>query len=194
MDSGLILASTSPRRIDILNKLDIKFEVISSNVDESVTDIYSLDIPLKLSYEKAYSVSLKHPDRIVAGFDTVVVFKEKVYGKPVSIAEAESFLLAFSGKTHSVITGVSIIFLSKNIFCCFAESTFVKFKNIDLQTAREYCSRVNVLDKAGGYAIQEYGDMLVESVSGDIDNVIGLPAKRFIESLRVVRNSLAVNA
>jgi len=194
MNCNLILASASPRRIDILSKSGIKFETFPSNIDESCSDIYSLDIPLKLAYEKAYSVSLKYPERIVAGFDTVVVLNGKVYGKPVDSREAENFLLEFSGKTHSVITGVSIILFSESISCCFAESTFVKFKNIDTNVIKEYCSRVNVLDKAGAYAIQEHGDMLIDSVLGDIDNVIGLPRKRFMESLTAIKSSLLINA
>ena len=119
--------------------------------------------------------------RTILGADTVVTLDGRLFGKPRDLPHAEEMLLALQGKTHEVITGVTVITPSHT--SSFFESTRVTFHPLGTAQIRDYLARVHVLDKAGAYAIQEHGDLIIESISGSFSNVVGLPQERLRTAL-----------
>lgn len=183
----LILASASPRRAELLRSAGITdFRIIPApDVEElDAKSIYLHSIALQNSEMKAAAVAALYPESVVIGADTVIEFNNTTIGKPQSEEQAVEILSALSGKTHETVTGVSIISEKHNIRILFTDVSTVTFKPYDLNVIREYMKNVNVLDKAGAYAIQEHGDMLIQSVDGSISNIIGLPVERVVEALK----------
>ena len=127
------------------------------------------------AHRKARAVAKKHPDALVLGADTLVFLDGEIMGKPGNRAEAEQMLTRLSGRTHQVVTGLSLIHLRTFRERMFATSTDVTFHPLEASRVRSYLAAVNPLDKAGGYAIQEHGEMIVAAVSGSYSNVVGLP-------------------
>lgn len=176
----LILASTSPRRADLLRQLGLEFKVVPSNIPEVEGGVLSAGEVAQINaYRKARAVSKKYPDAVVVGVDTVVVAADRLFGKPATLREAEQMLMALQGKRHQVVTGVCLIHLRTHHQKVFSEYTDVTFRPLTLEQIRHYHRQTNPLDKAGGYGIQEQGDVLVEAISGSFTNVIGLPLERF---------------
>jgi len=177
---ALILASASPRRAELLRQIGLTFQVAPSNVLEVEGGALSVgEVAQVNAYRKARAVSKKHPDAISVGMDTVVALNNRLFGKPASFKEAEEMLLALQGKQHVVVTGVCMIHLRKHRQRIFFEQTDVTFRKLTREQIRHYHSKTNPLDKAGGYGIQDQGDVLVEAISGSLTNVIGLPLERF---------------
>ena len=175
----LILASTSPRRSELLRMLGYEFEVIPSSAEEIHTEhLTAGELSQVNAYRKARAVSKKHPDALVIGMDTLVTLKNKIYGKPGTLAEAHEMLAALEGQTHQVVTGVCLIHLRGHRQKIFAEQTDVTFRPLTMKQIQKYHEKVNPLDKAGAYGIQEKGDLLVEAISGSFTNVVGLPVER----------------
>ncbi len=190
----IILASTSPRRIEILERLGLSFKAISPTFDESSYRIINpLHIPVEFAYKKAISINKDYPNDLVIGFDTIVLHRGKVLGKPESPDEAVEFLKRMSGTTHEVITGVSIVCKTNNIICNFTDISRVKFKILTRATILKYFEKVNPLDKAGAYAIQEYGDMIIEKFHGSMDNIIGLPTEKLLKALNNIQNVFGIS-
>ncbi|MFA6714002.1 MAG: Maf family protein [Victivallales bacterium] len=187
--SGIILASGSERRKYLLAEMGLDFVQIPSSVFESGKETYYADAATLNAVRKAQDIAALYPDSLVIGADTVIEYRQEIIGKPADIAEAESILLRLSGNSHCVVSAVSLQSINARIRCTFAVSTKVNFKEITTAAVREYRSLVNVLDKAGAYAIQEYGEMLVESIEGPLDNVIGLPCKALGEVLEAVNSA-----
>ena len=182
----LILASESPRRKQILKSLNLNFKVVPSKADESFDDFYPPEnIPLILAYKKAEAVAENYQNDTIIGADTVVIMNGKIFNKPGSKDEAVQTLQTLSGNTHKVITGVCIKNLSDNLIIRFTETSFVTFRKLDNHIISEYISEVNVMDKAGAYAVQEKGSTVIESLSGSISNIMGFPKEKFLESLNV---------
>ncbi len=176
----LILASASPRRSELLRAASIDFDVEIADVDESADCSISSDrLAVENALLKASSVANLFANRLVLGADTVVALDGKVYGKPRDIDEAISMLKILRGRTHSVFTGVALVAKIdgelRSITAC-GESK-VSFKNLSEAEIRLYISKVNVMDKAGAYAAQEQGSMIIENIEGEFDNVMGLPVK-----------------
>jgi septum formation protein len=169
----IILASKSPRRIELLKLLKIDFEVISSNIDENISEKDPKLLAEKLSYLKAMSIK---KDGIVLAADTVVTLDKEIFGKPRDYKDAFRMLKSLSGKWHTVITGVTIKF--KDELITFSEKTNVKFKNLSKELIEFYINTAKPFDKAGGYGIQELGSVLVEKIEGDYFNVVGLPISK----------------
>ncbi|MBR2427165.1 MAG: septum formation protein Maf [Lentisphaeria bacterium] len=183
----LILASASPRRAELLRSAGITdFRVIPApDVEElDAKSIYLHSIALQNSEMKADAVAQLYPDSVVIGADTVIEFRDSTIGKPQSVAQAEEILTSLSGQTHETVTGVSILSRKHKIRILFTDVSTVTFKPYGLETIRDYMQKVHVLDKAGAYAIQEHGDMLVQSVKGSIPNIVGLPVERVVEALK----------
>jgi septum formation protein len=174
-----ILASASPRRTELLRQLKLDFEVIPSDAKEVFDDNLS---PLELcqlnAHRKARAVAKKDPDALVLGADTLVFFNHKIFGKPADAAEAKKMLLQLQGRTHQVVTGVSLIHLRTHHERIFAVSTDVIFRPLTPEQIDEYLAKINPLDKAGAYAIQENGEMIVSEISGSFSNVVGLPIEK----------------
>ncbi len=182
---SFILASSSNRRIELLNSLGLKFKVIPSKIKENNNIIDSPEKIAELnSYKKAYSISQKYKDRLVAGFDTIVVIKNKILGKPKDRDDAYKMLKMLSGNKHLVITGFSIVNLEKEIKITKSVSTEVWFKNLDSDEINWYLSTEEPYDKAGAYAIQGKGAFMVKKINGSYTNVVGLPLTEFIETLK----------
>ena len=183
----LILASESPRRKQILESLNLTFKVIPSRADECYNKFFpSENIPIILAYKKAAAVAALYPDDTVVAADTVVIFNDKIFNKPVSPDDAVEILLTLSGNTHKVVTGVCIMILSEKMVVRFSETSFVTFKNLDKSSIKKYMNCVNVMDKAGAYAVQEHKNMVIESFSGSMSNIMGFPKEKFKESLNAL--------
>ncbi|MDN4607142.1 Maf family protein [Sporosarcina highlanderae] len=180
----IVLASGSPRRRELLGVLGIPIKVLPSNIDENV-ELIDGDFNVyvqKLSMKKADAVAKQEPDAVVIAADTIVVFEGEVYPKPGTEEQAEAFLKKFSGKTHSVFTGVSVLGAGKEII--FSVETKVAFKALDEQLIKAYVDSGDPMDKAGGYGIQTAGVLLVDKIEGDYSNVVGLPLSKLVEILR----------
>ncbi|MDY6068375.1 MAG: Maf family protein [Opitutales bacterium] len=183
----LILASKSPRRSLLLRECGIDFETIVPNVRE----VLVAETPRRLVEQnaliKAQSVAESYPDRLVMGADTIVALGNAVFGKPKDENEALQMLKSLSGKTHSVFTAVAIVCKNKNIKKVFSRESKVSFKNLSEIEILAYIKAVYVLDKAGAYAAQEKGSMIIEKIDGDFDNVMGLPCKLVKEMLATIK-------
>lgn len=179
----LILASSSPRRKELLENLQLTFEVSSSDVDESYNpENTPEEIVMELAQRKARFVAEKHPVAFVIGSDTVVVANNQVLGKPNHEQEAMEMLKQLSGKTHAVYTGVSIFSPKKTIE--FFEKTEVDFWELTDEEIRSYVNTGEPMDKAGAYGIQGFGRLLVKKINGDYFSVVGLPLSRTIRELQ----------
>ncbi len=185
----LILASKSPRRSELLTNLGTQFKCIPSDYEENDNGLpYKQSLPLEHSYNKALAVALKYPDDVVIGVDTIVYCGDKIYGKPYDMNQAQQFLLELSGREHKVISGVAILCLNKFICCRFIDDSIVRFKKLDLNIIDRYFGFVNPLDKAEAYAIQEYGDMIVDTIKGSFNNIIGLPTEKLVPALELLKD------
>ena len=176
-----LLASTSPRRRELLREIVNDFEVVGS----LATELHDASLPPRHLCEvnaqrKAWEVAERHPDHLVLGADTLVFLDQQPLGKPADLDHARHTLARLSGRIHSVITGVCLVHRRKNRMQTFAEVTHVQFKTLPEPVIEEYLREVPVLDKAGAYAIQQRGELLVERIEGSLSNVIGLP----VEALR----------
>ena len=178
----IILASASPRRKELLKNLGLDFEVVPASIDEKIPfGIPPHLVVMDISYKKAKTLT-KYDDSLIIAADTIVVLNNEILGKPVDEEQAFTMLKSLSNKTHSVYTGVAILY--KNKERRFFEKTDVTFKNIDDETAKRYIKTGEPLDKAGAYGIQNKGALLVKSISGDYFNVVGLPISRLAEELK----------
>jgi septum formation protein len=175
----LILASASPRRAELLQLLKLKFRVVPSAATEVLDEQLSpFEVCQLNARRKARAVAKKNPDSLVLGADTLVFLDGEIMGKPASRADAERMLTRLQGRTHQVVTGISLIHLRAHRERIFAVSTEVMFHPLDAGQIRDYLAKVNSLDKAGAYAIQEHGDLIISEISGSYSNVVGLPVER----------------
>jgi septum formation protein len=180
----LILASASPRRTELLRQLLQDFQVVASGAPEVRDDqLTARELSQVNAYRKARAVAKRHPDALVLGADTLVSLENALLGKPASLEEACQMLEQLQGRAHEVVTAVCLLHLRNHRQRVFAESTTVTFRPLDAVTIRRYLMRVNPLDKAGAYAIQEEGDLIVEKVAGSYTNVVGLPIERLSAEL-----------
>lgn len=177
----VVLASASPRRSELLSHLPVDFTVFPSDASEVHNEQLTVrEVCMVNAYRKARAVAKQFPDHLVLGADTLVALNNRLYGKPADITEAERMLSELQGKTHEVVTGVCLMHLRSHSVKTFSETTWVTFKELDPEDIHNYVMKVATLDKAGAYAIQEFGDLLVAGLDGSYDNVVGLPT----ESLR----------
>ena len=180
-----ILASTSPRRAELLSLVPVKFSIVASDATEvSHTHLTPLEVCQLNAHRKARAVARKNPDALVLGADTLVFLGREIFGKPRSLADAERMLLKLQGQTHQVVTGVSLIHHRARREQVFAVSTDVLFHRLTRAQIKNYLSKINPLDKAGAYAIQERGELIVAEISGAFSNVVGLPVERLRAELR----------
>ncbi|MDO8715632.1 MAG: Maf family protein [Dehalococcoidales bacterium] len=181
----IILASSSPRRKELLEKIGLKFEVEPGDCEEIVdTDLEPHEMVRKLSREKAEAVARKHNNGVIIAADTVVLMDGKILGKPKSPTEAKNMLRALSGKSHVVITGFTIIDESQRRILSKAVETKVSIRELNPAEIDAYVKSGEPLDKAGGYGIQGLGSVIVEKIEGDYFNVVGLPLSALAESLK----------
>jgi len=181
----LLLASTSPRRHFLLREAGIPFDAIAPK--DVAEDFPPGEPPQELvvrhALTKARSVAPDHPRRLILGADTVVVLDKKIYGKPADEAEARSMLSQLQGQTHTVYTGLALVDGSSGREVARAEATAVTMRPLSPDEIATYVATGEPLDKAGAYAVQGRGSLLVERVDGDYFNVVGLPLYRLSKML-----------
>ncbi len=181
----IILASASPRRRELLEKIGLRFEVEPSNYEEDVhSGLEPHELAQKISLEKAEAVASKHKNAVVIAADTFIVFDGKILGKPHTEKEARKMLETISGKSHSVITGFSIIDTTTSKTLSKSVETKVYIRKLTSAEVDAYVKSKEPLDKAGAYAIQGLGAVFVEKIEGDYFNVIGLPLSALTEALK----------
>ena len=181
----LILASASPRRAQILHDAGLSFAVVSSAIDETP---YPSETPQqlvqRLADAKADLVAARAlgPSIIIAA-DTVVVLEGQILGKPRSTDDARRMLQLFSGRTHSVITGVSLVRLPEILRRQFVETTLVHFAALSSEEISRYLATEEPYDKAGAYAIQGRAGRYIPRIEGCYFNIVGLPLSRTLAAL-----------
>lgn len=183
MAGHLILASGSPRRRQMFAAAELDFQVIPSPAEE----IHDVEMPLHLLCEanaklKALAVSKDHAEATVVGADTLVYIDQTPLGKPSDPDEARAMLAQLSGRVHQVCTGVCLA-RGESIHC-FHAITEVVFKRLTAEVIEHYMAKVDVMDKAGSYAIQDHGEMIITEMRGDYDNVVGLPMALLLDELK----------
>lgn len=195
----IILASASPRRKELMELAGFDFEIWPSKREEVITETEPSRVCMELSKQKALDVasSIKtynenHPDLttsqdiLVIGADTIVALDDEILCKPIDEEDAERMLRKLSGRTHRVITGVSLVFMSRDGRAgeyTFFEETRVTFYELSKQQIADYVASGDPLDKAGAYGIQTGGALFVKGLEGDFYNVVGLPIARLVHEL-----------
>jgi septum formation protein len=181
----VVLASSSPRRRELLNLIGIAHEVRPANLDESMRP---RETPRRhaerLARDKASAVAMRDPDLITIAADTIVVINRKVLGKPVDKEDAARMLAMLSGREHTVITAVAVS-RGKKLRSAI-EEVKVKFRPLREEEIEAYIATGEPMDKAGAYGIQGFGATIVERVEGDYFAVMGLPLVRLIGLMREV--------
>ncbi|MBE35133.1 MAG: septum formation protein Maf [Opitutaceae bacterium] len=172
----LILASASPRRKELLGQLGIAFQTITADVvehEDPTTD--PREMVSHNAALKADRIAERHPEAFVLGVDTTVFIDGITLNKPADGQEARAMLRQLSGRTHTVFTGLALRQKSSNLRIDEGVASQVTFKTLSEEIIETYLSKVHTLDKAGGYAIQEEGELIIERQEGPLSNIIGLP-------------------
>ena len=179
----VILASQSPRRKELLSLIGIEFDAIPADIDEQIDLNNDLVKEIeKLSYQKAFHVFKDHKDALVIGSDTIVKINNQVLGKPKSYEQAKDMLEMLSGKTHEVVTAVTI--LVDNKVETFSSIAKVTFYQLTPQEIDEYIKTNEPMDKAGAYAIQGLGAKFIKAIEGDYYTIMGLPIGELYQRLK----------
>lgn len=181
-ESPLVLASSSPRRRQLLEMLRIPFEVEPSRIDEVVGPGEApRDYVLRVAREKAEAVAARRPGALVLAADTEVVLDGEVFGKPADAPGAVAMLQRLQGRTHQVLTGVTVAREGRLEHAL--DVTAVTFRPADTATLAAYVATGEPLDKAGAYAVQGMGGVLIERIEGDVFGVMGLPVRLVVDLL-----------
>jgi len=181
----IILASTSPRRREIMALLGLPFEVIAPEFDElRLSDRPVAEEVLDFALGKAQSVASDHPKSLVVGSDTMILINGTKIGKPDGMAEAKQMLRLLSGKTHRIFTSVAVLDDLGGPGLRIVEEVSVKMHDYSMKEIEDYLSCNESLDKAGAYSIQGQGRNLIESIRGDYLAAIGLPLKPIADYLK----------
>lgn len=183
--NSLVLASSSPRRLELLRSLNLRVEVIPSAYDEPERpDLLPRELAIVHARHKCEDVRSKIADRVVVAADTVVDVDRRPYNKPRTCAEAKTMLRALSGRMHVVHTAFAIALPHQRELVEACESSFVTFFSLTPEEIDDYVASGEPMDKAGAYGIQGYGATLVERVDGDFYTVMGFPVARFVRTMR----------
>ena len=176
----IILASGSPRRKQLLEQIDLEFEVVPSQIYEDFSlNLSPTDFVEYYAQEKAKDVANSYPDKWVIGADTIVVFESHILGKPKNEKDSFQMLKRLSGNTHQVITGVSIQNIKQDISDSFHERTNVTFNTLSDNIITYYIETYKPFDKAGSYGIQDWFSVCVNRIDGCFYNVMGFPLSSF---------------
>ncbi|MDD5194180.1 MAG: Maf family protein [Candidatus Omnitrophica bacterium] len=187
----IILASKSPRRKELFKKIVRRFTVAPSRVDETkIQEIDPVIFALQAAQEKACVVGKRYPHAIVVAADTIVALKSTIFGKPKNLLEAKKMLKRLSGTTHRVITAVTLYKHDNGKILNDYEITSVTFRKLKKEEIESYLKNGDFRDKAGSYAVQAIGDVFVEKIEGDYDNVVGLPTRKVRKLLKQFKRTL----
>ena len=180
----LILASASLRRKELLASLGVAFEIIPAEVTEhEAHDADPREMVRHNAALKADWVAARHPDATVIGADTTVFIDRTVLNKPRDLTAARAMLKLLAGRTHTVFTGLAVRRQRDGLKLEQGVASEVTFKAFDDATLELYLSRVHTLDKAGGYAIQEQGELIIAGFTGSLTNIVGLPLEEMKQLL-----------
>ena len=180
----IILASASPRREQLLREMGLHFVVVRpDDVEEVLAGAVPAVLAMQNAQRKARAVAGRHPESMVISADTIVVLDGKSFGKPRDAADARNMLGQLAGRRHEVITGVCLLHRRLDTELTFADTTRVWMRPLTGPQIAKYLGKVNPLDKAGAYAIQEHGGGIVERIEGSYNNVMGLPTERLQATL-----------
>lgn len=183
----ILLASSSPRRIELLRKFNIDFDIVPSSFEEKIFEMDPISLAIDMAKGKALNVAKNiNRDFIIISADTIVTKDGKVFGKPKDEEDAIKMLKELSGSTHEVVTAICVYDLGKGILKCDFEKTEVVFKELTEQEILDYINTKEPFDKAGAYAIQGIGSLFVKSINGCYFNVVGLPIFKLDQLLREV--------
>ncbi|CDF58128.1 Maf family protein [Thermobrachium celere] len=179
----IVLASSSPRRIELLRNLNLEFDVVPSNFEENINLSNPVELVKNFAYNKALDVESRvQKDSLIIAADTIVYKDGEVLGKPKNEIDAYRMLKLLSGQKHEVYTGLSLIYNGKVINDY--ECTYVYFKNLSDEEIKYYINTKEPFDKAGAYAIQGYGSIFVEKIEGCYFNVVGLPISKLYDNIK----------
>lgn len=178
------LASASPRRAELLRRMGLRFAIRPTHVEEDDSGAQGPE-PMVLDNAKLKATTLAkaHPEALVLGSDTTVALDNAVLSKPVDMDDARRMLRQLSGRAHTVYTAVALVWRAGSFAHAFVERSDVRFQKLDEERIEEYFRLVNPLDKAGAYGIQEGRDLIIDSVVGSVENVMGLPIQRLAMTL-----------
>lgn len=183
----IILASASPRRKELLEQIGLSFQIEPARGEEHITSVIPREVVEELSYQKAMEVARLHKeeDTLILGADTIVVYEDKIMGKPADEEEAREMLRKLSGKTHCVFTGVTAVLWEnqKKTVRTFSEKTEVTFYPMSEEEIMFYVKTREPMDKAGAYGIQGIGAKFIQAIHGDYNNVVGLPVARLYQEV-----------
>ena len=180
----LVLASQSPRRVQLMREAGYEFEIVVPEVEEAHDGSLSPEVlTVENARRKAVAGAVLHPDALVIGADTMVYLDSEPLGKPANLDEALTMLRRLSGRSHEVCTGVYLAWDAGRQGRGFHVISHVVFKTLSDDLIRAYHALVNPLDKAGAYGIQENGNMIISGHEGSWTNVMGLPMERLTEEL-----------
>ena len=183
----IILASASPRRRELLAQMGMEFEVCPSQGEEKITEVLPERAVMELAQQKAAEIAVKtEGDAWILGADTVVVYDQKILGKPKDAEDAKRMLCMLQDKKHQVYTGVCIWKKENGTedVRCFFEKTDVVFYPMTEEEIDQYVATGEPMDKAGSYGIQGVGGLYVREIHGDYNNVVGLPIARLYHELK----------
>jgi septum formation protein len=182
---NIILASASPRRQELLKKIYPVFDIISSDIDESYPAYLPLnEVSVYLAEKKAKCIAEIYKESLVIASDTTVVLNNQILGKPENKADAKRMLRLLSGTSHSVVTAVHAVCKETNKRITLRETTEVTFYPMTDKEIDDYIESGEPMDKAGAYGIQGLGSRFVKEISGDYNNVVGLPVGFLYQALK----------
>ena len=179
----IVLASSSPRRRDLLQGAGFEIIIRPADVEELTGGLAPRDLVVANAERKALHVAAERRGELILGADTVVVLDGEILGKPRDREHASEMLGRLSGRVHEVLTGVCLVRGGTRKVCLFVESTCVAFRSLDEAMIQAYLADIDPLDKAGAYAAQDDRGRLIERIEGSLENVIGLPVARVIEAI-----------
>jgi septum formation protein len=172
----LILASASPRRQRLMEQLGLEFSIVPSGAKEEIEPTVSpTELVMRNAYLKAQDVAERIGEGLIIGADTLVVLKDKIMGKPRSASVAVEMLRLLSGRTHQVYTGIAVVDASRNYWLKDYMCSSVTMKNLNPEQIKDYVESGEPLGKAGAYAIQGRGEILISKINGCYSNIVGLP-------------------
>ncbi len=188
----IILASTSPRRFELLKSLGLEFKVVASHIKEHVSSKNPKEIALLNARLKGREVAKEHPDSLVISADTVVAIDDQILGKPINENDAFRMLKYLSGRIHTVYTAFGLIYARYEQEIFDIVGTEVSFRKLRDDEIWAYINTGEPFDKAGAYAIQEQGAVFVQQIKGCYSNVVGFPLSRFYVRLEQLFEQLAI--
>ena len=185
-----ILASTSPRRRELLQKTGLVFDIISPDYDENILNkVFSYDLIENIAENKALSARKKiNSPAVIISADTVVINNNIVLGKPKDFDDALRMLKSLNGKTHKVVTAVCVLDTETDKRIVKSETSEVTFNDMPIEELKNYIYNFRPYDKAGSYGIQELSENFINNVKGDYENIVGLPVKLLINMLDEIMN------